>query len=449
MLLWDEARIAVSAFEMTHNHNLLVVHYAGRPDMWSVKPPLMIWLQALGISIWGMHEWVTRLPGAIASTGTCMIIYWFFARRKEPLLGFIAALALITSQGFMTLHCSRTGDYDTLLTCFCTAYCLSYFSYIEGRETKYLYTTFIFLTLAALTKGVAALLFLPALLLFTLYRKKLVPLLRTKHFYTGLVGFIVLVFGYYLLRDHYNPGYIKAVQDNELGGRYTQALEHNKGVFLYYFNNMKLYQFTPWYLLIIPGALAGILAEGGKHRHLTVYLLLLSITFFLVISSAQTKLYWYAMPMYPFLSVIVALLIYFICAGLQFGQAVQKVLICCMLFLIFFWPYKKILPISISLPRMGAQGWENYHMAEYLQLLSNNGNSMKGTNLFYTDYNANILWYQYALSCQNRSEQQGPEVNENIIVFQDSVKKYVETHYQTTILQTYYNVIVYRVNGKQ
>jgi len=42
--IWDEARLAVSAYEMSHNGNYIVVHFDGKPEMWSTKPPLMIWL---------------------------------------------------------------------------------------------------------------------------------------------------------------------------------------------------------------------------------------------------------------------------------------------------------------------------------------------------------------------------------------------------------------------
>ncbi|MDR3678966.1 MAG: glycosyltransferase family 39 protein [Flavipsychrobacter sp.] len=449
--LFDEARIAVSAQEMMRNHNLLVVHYGGAPDMWSVKPPLMVWLQALSMHLWGMHEWATRLPGAIASTCTCIIVYLFLVWKKAPLAGFIAVLVLITSQGFVTLHCSRTGDYDALLTFFTTAYCFSYFAYLQEGKPKFLYLTFIFLTLAVLTKGVAALLFLPALLLFTLYKKSLLRLLKEKHLYLSLVTFLLFVLGYYLLRKHYNPGYIQAVQQNELGGRYSQALEGNKGTFLYYFHNMALYQFKPWYWLIVPGVLAGLFMDNKKYRDLTVYLILLNALFFLVISSAQTKLYWYAMPMYPFLSAIVGLFIYCVFSMLQKRGRWTAVLSYLLLPVVFLLPYKEAIALNTALPNIGSQRMGNEHMAEYLHNALEGKQSITGRVVIYTGYQANINWYLEALGHRNdiQNNLEKADSVENIIVFQDSVKKYMETHYQTTILQAYYNVTVYRLNGKR
>ena len=53
--------------------------------------------------------------------------------------------------GNTRLHGTRTGDYDALLTLFTTAYCFSYFSFLEDERPKYLYATFIFLLLAVMT----------------------------------------------------------------------------------------------------------------------------------------------------------------------------------------------------------------------------------------------------------------------------------------------------------
>ena len=54
--LFDESRLANSALEMNRNHDFLVVHYKLEPEMWSVKPPLMIWSQVFFMKIVGENE---------------------------------------------------------------------------------------------------------------------------------------------------------------------------------------------------------------------------------------------------------------------------------------------------------------------------------------------------------------------------------------------------------
>jgi 4-amino-4-deoxy-L-arabinose transferase-like glycosyltransferase len=45
---------------MSIDNNFLVVHFGGQVEMWSVKPPLMIWLQVLFIKFIGVNEIAIR-----------------------------------------------------------------------------------------------------------------------------------------------------------------------------------------------------------------------------------------------------------------------------------------------------------------------------------------------------------------------------------------------------
>jgi len=47
---WDEARHGVSAVEMLQNGDWINIHYAGKPDDWNAKPPLVTWSIALSRS---------------------------------------------------------------------------------------------------------------------------------------------------------------------------------------------------------------------------------------------------------------------------------------------------------------------------------------------------------------------------------------------------------------
>lgn len=163
--VWDESRLAMNAYEMSHSGNWLVTTFEGAPDMWNTKPPLLIWIQALFIKTFGFGPLALRLPIAIATAINVYYLFYFLGRGlKNQLLGLITAIILMTSVGYVCSHVTRTGDYDGLLILFTTLYCLSFFQFTEDGKYKYLYYFFIFLTLAVLTKSIAGLLFLPALL---------------------------------------------------------------------------------------------------------------------------------------------------------------------------------------------------------------------------------------------------------------------------------------------
>ena len=75
--VWDEARLAINAYEMLNNGDLIVTHFNGKPDMWNTKPPLLIWIQALFMKILGVNELSVRMPSTIAAFLTCIVLFIF------------------------------------------------------------------------------------------------------------------------------------------------------------------------------------------------------------------------------------------------------------------------------------------------------------------------------------------------------------------------------------
>jgi len=309
--LWDESRLAFNAYEMSRSGNWLVPTFDGFPEMWNTKPPLLIWIQTLFIKVFGFNTLALRIPVALACAFTVYYLFRFLSKGVQDYrLGFIGTLVLVSSAGYICEHVARTGDFDGLLILFTTLSCLCFFNFIEKERYKYLYYFFLFLALAVLTKSIAGLLFLPALFIYTICRKKLVPVLKSKHFYLGLLLFIIPVLLYYLLREHYNPGYLKAVMANEFGGRYLKTLEKHDYPFEFYYVLIYEQHFKYWLPIALIGIPVGLLHQHIFIRKLTLFSLLCIICFSLVISFSHTKLLWYDAPLYPFLAIITAIPIY-------------------------------------------------------------------------------------------------------------------------------------------
>ena len=135
--LWDESRQAVNALEMLENGNWLVTHYQGEPDLWNTKPPLLIWLQVLCFKIFGVGVLGVRLPSALAGLATTLLLFFFCKNYlKNQLLGFCSALVLLTTQGFISNHVTRTGDYDSLLTLWTTLTVFLFFAWINSTHPR-------------------------------------------------------------------------------------------------------------------------------------------------------------------------------------------------------------------------------------------------------------------------------------------------------------------------
>ncbi len=182
----------------------------------------------------------------------------------------------------------------------------------KKQQSWHLVTFSIYMTLAVLTKGIAPLMFAPGFMAYVLIRKKIVAFLKNKWMYAGVAIFIVFGVGFYFLREAINPGYLKAVWINELGGRFSSVNEGHEADFSFYFNEIITWQFVH-YMFIFPAALIiGTFFSDTVIKRLVLFAAAIGTMFLIVISIAATKLPHYDAPLFPFLAIIVSSFFYFI-----------------------------------------------------------------------------------------------------------------------------------------
>ena len=316
--IWDEARNIINAIEMSESKNFLVTTYQGETDTWNTKPPLLIIIQSIFINLFGLSELSVRLPSAIAATLGVLFVFLFVSRcTKSNFIAFFSSFILLTTPGLVDHHGIRTGDYEAMLMLFCILYSFFFLFYIETKKTKYLYLFFIAFTLAFMTKSAAALLFLPALFIYSIYRKRISFILKSKHFYIALAIPLLIMGAYYTYRNMLYPGYWQIIYENEFGGRYLSTIEgheHETMFYLDFFINSKL---KYWLFLALPGLILTFFEKNYRIKRLFVFLSLLSITHLIIISFANTKLHWYGLPEFPFWSIMAAISLYQMICGVS------------------------------------------------------------------------------------------------------------------------------------
>lgn len=453
--IWDEARLAINAYEMHENGNFIVTYFKGNPDMWNTKPPLMIWLQVIFIKLFGVGELAIRLPSAIAALLTCVLILGFSLKYlKSFWYGFIASLILVTSTGYISIHGIRTGDYDSLLVFFLTYSTLAFFVYLENvKKAKYLYHFMIALILAALTKGIAGLMLTPALIVYVLLKKQFILLLKNKHLYINLGIFIVVVFGYYILREYYNPGYIKAVFENEVGGRYLNTIESHKHEFWFYYKNLIHERFKPWFWLVPVGITIGLITKEKKIRDLTLCSILIVVQYFFTISFSQTKLSWYDLPLYPFLSILAAIPVYVLLKRINSTDLIKSKILAIVisflvLFGIFYFPYNKIIS---SVFKPSEYPWESdvYSISYYLRESIDRNNNNDDYIIIYEGYKAHIDFYVRQLKNQEVNisfkDKEMLKTDDIVFVSKNNLMKFVEENYNFEILYHKNSLKKYRI----
>ncbi|MCS7074801.1 MAG: glycosyltransferase family 39 protein, partial [Bacteroidia bacterium] len=347
---WDEARVAMNAVEMYESGNWLVSKFFGKPDLWNTKPPFLLWLQVICMKFLGINELAVRLPSAIAGFLTSLLYCWFFVRRQLDLrLGILAGLILATSYGFVSEHSTRTGDYDALLTFFLTASLFTWYDYLETKENRILLIFWGCLSLAVLTKSIQGLLLVPTYLLWFFWTKQSFRLMISKPMLVGIGIFLLTVGGFYGIREAIEPGYWKAVWENEIGGRYFSTIENHKQDFWFYFQEIFNVRYSFWFWFAVIGIFIGYFSVNPTFNQLTTYFSVAIFFYWLIISTAQTKLFWYAIPLYPMLSVLAAITLDWLLELADSPPMMEKLKYpigsWLLLFLIMQFPYRQIISI--------------------------------------------------------------------------------------------------------
>ncbi|HXQ10050.1 MAG TPA: glycosyltransferase family 39 protein [Caulobacteraceae bacterium] len=316
IVLWDESRLAVNALEMSRTGFSLVTTYGFKPDLWNTKPPLLIWLETASIDLLGASEGAFRLPSFLASLATVALVMafgWRLARSRFVMLA--APVLLVLSPGYFGGHAAHSGDYESLLCFLTTAYVLLLFELVHRKRPKPWVVLAMGLLVAAacLTKGVAGVVPGVGVFAYVLARGRWPRLLATPWYALAGLIVVVLVGGFYLLRERLAPGYLTAVFNNELGGRYLHGMNGHIFGWSYYPGMMlPLYSLGPALALLFIAPFLGriwpALRWGPcKSAAFLTYANSVSIGLMLVYGLSRTKIYWYIVPVYPFLSMALAI----------------------------------------------------------------------------------------------------------------------------------------------
>ncbi|QQR84852.1 MAG: glycosyltransferase family 39 protein [Flavobacteriales bacterium] len=454
--MWDEPRQAIGAYEMLHNGNWLVNHYQGAPDMWSTKPPLLLWVQALFMALLGTGELAARLPSAIAGLGTCLLLLRFTHRAMgSPWPGVVAAITLITAQGYVNRHVTRSGDYDSLLVLFMFWAAYQAFEYARSGERRHMLLLFLALTLGMLTKSVQALMMTPAIGLWWLFTGRLKGALSDRWLWAGLLGFLLVVGGFYGAREAVNPGYLQAVWDNEWGGRYGATLEGHLHDGHYYFQILSTHQFQHGYMLAIAGALVGLGSRDPQLKRLTGFAVLFAVQYLVVISNAGTKTEWYIAPAYPFLCLL-AMVVFWLfvrwCAASAWlnDQMHTYVMPVVLAVVLFFKPYTDVIA-QTYFPKEWPWDVDYYALPHYMQECAKGKRETAANVLCWDDYNGHIMLYVYMLNDRGHAiesiSKHDLQRGMRPVAAEWHVKQFIEEHYVTLTLEESGPVKVYAIAG--
>ncbi len=441
--MWDESVYVNNALEMFYNGDYLIKYFNGKPEMWGTQPPLVAWLQVICLKIFGLKEWVFRIPSALAITGVGFLMlnvskYLF----KNKYIGFLSALVFWTTEGIIRRHVARTADLDASLVFFTFATAIFLYKYLQDKKIKNLYFSTLFLIASVYTKSVAGLLFMPGLLLFLFYTKKLKLIFLNKHFYFCILLFFISIFSYYIARETQNEGYLMQVWKNEMGGRFFEVNEGHQEKYNYYFDLIYSSHFKSWVFFIFLGLSFPFIKKLKKFKQFIIFCFVNSLVFLLVLSSSETKIGWYEAPAYPYLSFIVGIAIYFIIKSfinfLEIKNWKRKIVSILLFLSIFYYPVDKIIKKNIA----EKNTWGEELFGHFIKEIEEKNSDIKKLTFLITNWHGHAIFYKTlyekkGYEIEIRSIRKKVEVMENeyIVFWHNDVIKHLKKDYNFELIQ--------------
>jgi len=321
--LWepDEGRYAEVAREM-----LLQGDYVTPRNDWVryfEKPPLVYWVTAAAMKIFGANEFAARAPAALFSTGQVAVTEALGEAMFGPIAGVMAAVALALSPLFFGF--ARFATPDPALAFFFTAALASFYmaaksGYMSaesgtaepgsfrrrgGRNGMILAAAL--LGLGTLAKGPVALALGGAVALVWLIIEGRAREALTIPWLWCAIVYLAITAPWFVLAAERNAGFLQFFFVHEHVQRYLESTEHEWGP--YFFVIVVAGGMWPW-LYFAPLGLHDLRNRDGdepavtKRRSALAFLLIWFGLIFVFFSIPRSKLGEYILPGFPPLAII-------------------------------------------------------------------------------------------------------------------------------------------------
>ncbi|MER3435795.1 MAG: phospholipid carrier-dependent glycosyltransferase [Leptolyngbya sp. ERB_1_1] len=261
------------------------------------KPPLIHWLIALCYRTWGVSEWTARLPGALLTATSVPLLYGvgreIFFQRSTAVL---AALVYLTS--LPVVRQGRLAMLDGAILCFFLAMMLCLLR--SRRNLRWGLGVGLGFSCLCLTKGILGIFLAAMALVFIAWDTP--RLLTSRYLWTGFgLGCIPVALWNGAQIYRYGEAFLATHFWDQSFKRVSDSVENNRGSITYYFWEV-VKNGVPWVVFLPIG-----FRNAWENRNLgwAKLALVWSGIYFIVISLMQTKLPWYAMPLYPAFALVI------------------------------------------------------------------------------------------------------------------------------------------------
>ncbi len=296
----DEPRYAQVAREMLARHEFTTPILYGQP--WLEKPVLYYWRAMFAFELFGVKDWVARLPSATFATAMVAIIYFHMRRFRA---GAQLNAALITASAAAVLGFARGASTDIQIAAPFAIGMLGWIAWHDTGKKFWLVDFYFFMAIGTLAKGpVAPALAAMIVVVFAAARRDWRLVLRTL-WLPGIVLYSLVVLPWYVSVYLDNPEFFRVFIVEHNLARYSSNMFQHPQPFWYYLPVLLL-GLAPW--TVLAGAAfvdalrrwrARLLKPGKPENDFLVFLTVWAVVPIVFFSLSGAKLPGYILPAMP------------------------------------------------------------------------------------------------------------------------------------------------------
>lgn len=313
----DASQYASISMEMSQNGSYLQVYHLEQDYL--DKPPLLFWLSAGSMSLFGIGNVAYKLPSVLLALLGIYSTFKFAQLYYSKKVATYAALMLASSQALFLITNDLRTDTNLLVFVIFSVWQLALF--VRTKNWLNFFLGFTGVALAMMAKGPIGIVTIAFALGTDFLLKKDWKMIFNWRWLIGLVWVVILLapmtWGLYTQFDLHpektaygieSPSGVKFFYWTQSFGRITGESEWDNGAGFFFFFHSILWDLQPWVLYFIFGLIAviRIYIKGGLSSQKEFITLGGFVLTFLALSMSKYKLPHYIFVTFPFAAIIAA-----------------------------------------------------------------------------------------------------------------------------------------------
>jgi len=301
----DAAQYASISLEMLKSGEYLQV--LDRQEDYLDKPPLLFWLSAISMKLFGIGSCQYKLPSILFSLLGILSTYKLGKRLYSEEIGRHASWIIGSSLAMIMIN--NDIKTDTILVSSIAFSIWMMVSYLQTKEWKFLVGSSVAIAAAMLTKGPIGLM-MPALAIggHMLLKRQWKLLFDWRWVVVLLlVGIMLIPMCIGLYRQYGNDG-LKFYFWTQSFGRITGENEWRNDTSPLFFTHVFLWSLLPWTFLGIAGIISELknFRKGISDKNAELYLISGIVLVWIALSFSKFKLPHYIFVVYPLIAILTA-----------------------------------------------------------------------------------------------------------------------------------------------